>query len=112
MAEYERGGAELERRWAELVEHDPARGTTSAPRDAERVTRRTRLSADRLSGVLTHIADALERTACLADEHAERCERAKKSRAAADEREAARRAREAAQRARSQAEEWLKLGGT
>src|SRR5438105_965473 len=76
---------------------------------AERVVGRTRVSAARLSSVLSRTADALEVSAALADAHAERHQRAGRSDDATEERRTAGRAREAARRARSHAEEWLEL---
>jgi hypothetical protein len=104
MAEFERHGAVLERRWAELAEWD---GVDRSTAPGERVIDHTRRGAKPLSGVLTRMADALDRTASLADEHAIRREKAGRSDDAAAEREAAKRARTAAQRARSQAAQWL-----
>lgn len=107
MAQYEQSGAELERRWAKLVEPN---GPRSASRAAEFVAGRTRLSAGRLSNILIQSAEALERTAGLADQRAKTCERGGKGRDAANERQAAQRAREFAQHARSEAEKWQKMG--
>jgi hypothetical protein len=107
MAEYERRGAALERRWAELAEGNaPPRGTVGT---AELVWSRTRQSARQLSAVLDRTAAALQRTAELSAEHAQRREQQGRASDAAEEREAAERAREASQRARAQAEKWLKL---
>ena len=60
MAEYERGGAALERRWAELVDSTTPNGTTCA---AESVIAHARQGAKDLSAMLTRTATALERTA-------------------------------------------------
>jgi hypothetical protein len=105
MAEYERRGAELEPRWAELVDPSPAQ---SMIRDAGVVLRQTRRDAKQLSAVLTRTANELERSAGLAEAHARRREQAGQSDDAIEERQAAKRAREAAQRALAQADEWLK----
>ena len=105
MAEYERQGAELERRWAELIDSDTGQPATRA---AELVVRRTRQGAEQASGILKQLADALQRSADLAEESAKRLERAGRSADAGADRQAATRAREAAKRARSQAEAWLK----
>lgn len=104
MADYERRGATLERRWADLV--DPSK-PASAARGADLVLEQARQGAKQLSTILARTADALERTAELAETHAQTSAQAGGDNAA-EEREAAARAREAAQRARSQAEEWLK----
>ena len=108
MALYERNGAELERRWAELTEPNAAQGQTRA---AELVIKHTQQGAKRIAGILTQLAITLDRSAGLAEEHAERREQAGRSDDAEQERQAARHARDAAQRARSQAEQWLKLTG-
>ena len=107
MAQHERHGAELERRWVELT--DPA-AVHGEIRTAELVRRHTRQGAKQASGILTQLADTLERSAGLADEHAQRWEQTGRTADAADERQAAKRAREAAQRARWQAEEWRRIG--
>ena len=107
MAEYERHGAELERRWAELIDDpDVARTDASA---AELVRRHTRQAAKHGSWILMQLANTLERSAGLAEKHAQRREQAGRADDAAAERRAAKRAHEAAQRARSQAEEWLEM---
>jgi len=106
MAEYERRGAALERRWVELVADDKGLRTVPA---AELVISHARQGAKQLSAVLSRTADALERSAGLAEEHAQRRDRAGQSDDAAVERQAAEHAREGARRARSQAEEWLML---
>jgi hypothetical protein len=97
----------LERRWADLA--DPHEVHSEA-RTAELVMRHTRQGAKQASGILTQLAKTLDKSAGLADEHAQRREKAGRTDDAADERQAAERAREAAQRARRQAEEWLKIG--
>lgn len=107
IAEYERLGADLERWWGELADPNGARrlantGGLTALED-------TREGARRLAATLTETAKALERSALLAEGHAERRQEAGRSDDAAQERQAGERAHEAAQRARSQAEEWLKL---
>jgi hypothetical protein len=53
------------------------------------------------------LANTLERTAVLADEHARRHERMGRTDHASKERHAARQARERAEHARSEAEHWL-----
>ena len=106
MAEYELHGAELERRWAELIDDpDVAHTETSA----ELVKRHTRQAAKHGSWILMQLANTLERSAGLAEKHAQRREQAGRADDAAAERRAAKRAHEAAQRARSQAEEWLEM---
>jgi hypothetical protein len=99
MADYERLGAELEVRWAELA--DPNAG------GSRQLTREIQRGAERASGILTQLAHTLEKSAELADVHADRREASGLSDAAADERQVAMRARQAAQRARSQAAHWL-----
>jgi hypothetical protein len=108
LAEYERRGAELEYRWADLIDPDPAH---SEIRTADLITGHTRQTAETASGILTQLANTLKRTAELAEEHAERRERAGQTGDAAKEHQAAQRARDAAQRARSQADQWLRLLG-
>lgn len=66
--------------------------------------------AEQLSEVLRRPARALESSAGLAEEHAQRQERNGRGDAAAEERRAASRARHAAARARLRAEESFKLG--
>jgi hypothetical protein len=105
MAEYERRGASLERRWAELADGDTPRGTIGT---AEQVLSRTRQSAKQLSAMLDRTAATLLRTAELSTEHALRREQQGQASGAVEERQAAERAREAARRARAHAEEWLK----
>lgn len=102
MAAYERHGAELERRWAELVAPDSARGEGDV---AEEVMAHTQQSVKTASSILTQLAATLDRTAALAEAHAERHEQVGRTEGAHKEREAAQHAREAAQRARSQAEQ-------
>jgi hypothetical protein len=106
LAEYERGGATLERRWADLVDADAAHGPA---RGAGIVLRHIRLGAKQLSANLARTAEALERSANLAEQHAQRREQSQQIDDAAQERKAAQRAREAAGHARAQAEEWLKI---
>ena len=107
MAEYERHGAELERRWAELIgDPDVAHTETGA---SELAMRHTRQAAKHGSWILMQLANTLERSAALAEKHAQRREQAGRADDAAAERRAAKRAHEAAQRARSQAEEWLEM---
>ena len=76
---------------------------------AERVVGETGVRAAQLASVLRRTAVTLERSAALADAHAERYEQAKRSNDAAQERRVAGRAREAARQARWHAEEWLEL---
>jgi hypothetical protein len=106
LAAYERLGAELERRWAELIDPD----ADSEARAAELVTRHTRQGAKQASAVLMQLATTLERSAGLAEEHAQRRERAGRADDAVAEHKAAQRARQAAERARSQADEWMRVG--
>jgi hypothetical protein len=73
-----------------------------------RTASQTREQAKQLASTLTRTAEALETSAALAREHAERHERAGRSDAALKERQAAEHAWEAAQRARLTAEQWLK----
>ena len=105
MAAYERRGAELERRWAELTDSPAEHGGADA---AEHVKAHTRQGAETVSSILMQLADALERTAALAEEHAQRHERLGRTDHALKERQAARQAREKAQRARSEAQQWLR----
>jgi hypothetical protein len=107
MAEYERLGAELERWWGELVDPNGARRVTSVGRRT--AVQHTREGARRLSLTLTETANALERSASLAEGHARRREQAGRTEDAAEERQARERAHGAAERARSQAAQWLKL---
>jgi hypothetical protein len=106
MAKYERHGAELERRWADLVDPDPAHRETRA---AEQVMRHTREGATHASTILTRLAKTLDKSARMAELHAARREHAGHSDDAATELQSAKRARTAARRARSQAEQWLKV---
>ena len=76
---------------------------------AESEVARTRLTARDVASVFGRTARTLERSATLAEEHAERRERAGLKEAATEERRAARRAHDAAARARAEAEKWLKL---
>jgi hypothetical protein len=71
---------------------------------ASAVRGRMREIAEDLAIVLRQSADTLEHSAMLADEHAQRRERAGHSAGALEERNAAQRARQAAQRARSRAQ--------
>lgn len=102
LADYERHGAELERQWAgaaiELVT-DRAESTRSL----------TRKQAEHLSAELDRAAEALEKTASLADQHARRRREAGKSEGEQEERRVADRARKYALRARAQAQEWRNL---
>ena len=105
MAEYERHGAELELRWAELIENPDVGDTQTSA--AELVMRHTRQSAKGGARILMQLANTLERSAGLAEKDAQRREQAGQADDAAAVHHAAERAREVAQRARSQAEEWL-----
>jgi hypothetical protein len=104
MAEYERRGAELERRWGALTEPNTAH---SGLRAAELARKRTRESAGQASRLLTLLAKSLERSARLAEELT-RIEQTGSGEGAAPDGEVANRAREEAQRVRRQAEAWLK----
>lgn len=106
MAKYERHGAELELRWADLVDPDPNR---RAIRAAELVLRDTQRGAKHASTILTRLANTLERSARIAEGHAVTREQTGRSDDAAQERRSAQRARTAARSARSQAEHWLKV---
>ena len=84
------------------------RETAERDRHAERATRVTRQTAERLSATLSRAADALADSARLAEEHAVR--QVGRSEAVADqERRVAARARAAADRARQHAEEWMNV---
>jgi hypothetical protein len=72
LAEYERHGAQLERRWAELIDPKPA---DRAARNAERARSLTRTNAEHVSSALNRTADALENAAAIAEEHARTRER-------------------------------------
>jgi len=65
MAAYERSGAELERRWAELTEQDADHMDTRA----DLVVRHTEQGAKKAASLLAQLADSLERSAELATEH-------------------------------------------
>jgi hypothetical protein len=104
MAEYERQGAVLERRWADLVEHDLSRSASQA---AEAIRGLTRQRVEQVCQVLTRLAATLEKSAELADQHAQRC--VADGLSPAEEQDAATRARASAQRARDQAAEWVKV---
>lgn len=108
MADYEQLGAQLELRWAELTDPSAVRGDSSG---SEQVRRDTQHGAKTASWILSELAMTLDRSAALADEHAERRQAAGFYDAAADERRVAKRAREAAERARSQADQWRELHG-
>jgi hypothetical protein len=102
MADYERQGAVLERRWGKLVE--PAPPSASA---AESIRRQVRENAQSLADCLSRTATLLEESATLAEEQSVRtnipAERAAK------EARVAQSARQAAERARDQAGEWSRL---
>lgn len=100
MAAYERLGAELESRWAELVDPGP---TDSGTRAAQLVVRQTRQGVKQLCGILTQLAITLERSAELAEAHGRRRAQAGRGNDAAAERRAAKLALETAQWARPQA---------
>ena len=76
---------------------------------AETAASRTRVTARDVASLLARTAEVLEHSAALAEEHAERRERAGRIDSAAEERRVAWRAHEAAARARAKAEEWLEL---
>jgi len=80
-----------------------------ASEKAERAVSEKQVTERDLVSVLHRAADALEQSATLAEQHAERREQAGRQEAAAEERRAARRAHEAAAHARARAEEWLRL---
>ena len=73
--------------------------------DADRAITHTRVSAQRLSRVLGRAAEAFEKSAALAEQHAQRRAKAGRSSEADDERRAAEWARQAAERARLRAAE-------
>ena len=106
LAGYERQGAELEIKWAELMESQPVQPTLTAAESAKSSTRR---NAEHLSLELDRTAQALEKTAVIAQEHARRKEQDGQSDGAADELKVAERALSYAARARSQSEEWRRL---
>jgi hypothetical protein len=108
FGDYERVGAEIERRWAELSEKDAHRD--AAPAGAV-VVRHTLRAAENTSVLLAQLADTLARSAQLAEEHARRQEHGGNSGDAGKERDAAKRARELAEHARSQARRWRELVG-
>lgn len=108
MAAHERLGAEFERRWADLTDPKTAH---SRVRTADNLIGHTRRGAKTASGLLTQIANTLERTAGLVEQHAHRHEQAERSDDAERGHHAAGHAREAARRARSQAEQWFTLVG-
>jgi hypothetical protein len=76
---------------------------------AGRAVSQMRTTARDLAAVLGRTAEALEQSAILAEQHAQRREQAGRPEAAAEERRAAERAHEAAARARARVEEWRKL---
>lgn len=84
-------------------------GVEGAVTVAQRAAVRAHEHAGHLSRLLTRTAAALEQTARLADEHAERRESSGQPDDAAHERELAVRARLAAHRAQSQAARWGEL---
>lgn len=107
MAAYERHGAELERRWAELgVE------TEVAPPVPELgpVLRDVHQNASHLVALLSRSAELFEQSAALAEEHATHPAIIVAGHEA-DERRTAERAREAARRARAHAEQFAVLSG-
>jgi hypothetical protein len=65
------------------------------------------VSAEHRASILSRTAAALETSAALAEDHADRHALAGRNDDAAQERQAADRARQAARRARSRAEQWL-----
>lgn len=78
---------------------------------AQTLARETRRGARDLGFILNRMATALEQSARLADQHAERQAQGGRPEVAAEERRAARRAREASQLARERAVRLLDLGG-
>lgn len=76
----------------------------------ERLRTQALEQAENMSVLLRRTARALESSAALAEEHAQRHDRSGHGDTAADERRAANRARQAAARARSRADNWLKVG--
>lgn len=105
LAEYARQGAELELRWAKMMDPEPVDRAVSEAESARGVTQK---SAEHLSVVLNQMAEALDQAAAVAERHAQSRDQAER-REAADERRAADRARECARRARSHAEEWRRI---
>jgi hypothetical protein len=83
-----------------------AESAESALQSAELAQSRARERALGLASVLRHTAHTLDRSADLAEEHAQRYERNGKHMAAQQERQAADRARMAAEQARQHAEQW------
>ena len=79
-----------------MMDLDPAQRMRAA-------AERTHQNAQNFAHILLRVAEALERSATLADEHAQRNRQAGHPAGAVDEQNAAKRAREAAQRARSRA---------
>lgn len=106
LAEHERAGAKLERRWGALVDGEEPDTPGHA---AGRLLGEMRQGARQLATNLSRTAEALERSAQLAEQHAERREETHGPGQGAEERRAAEVTYEAAERARSQAAEWLSL---
>lgn len=94
--------------WHDLVGQMDMEAMKRAAATADRVQRETREEALRVSLVMSRTAAALERSAALAEAHAQRRERAG-GEGAAEERAAAKRAHEGARRARLYAERWRNL---
>ena len=96
--------------------HDGSRMDADAAEGSENVAQHAagtaREHAERLSSVLIRTAEVMEQSAALADQHADRRERAGRTDDAALEHEIADRAREAAGRARANANEYLRLAGS
>jgi hypothetical protein len=105
IADFERHGAALERRWARIV--DPT-GSPTTRRTSELIVGRTREGARALSERLSLAAEALEISADLAEVLAKRRQASGEEVSAEQERLSADNTREAARRARSEAEKWLK----
>ena len=74
---------------------------------ADTAASQARVTARDAASLLARTAEVLERSAALAQEHAERRERAGRPESAAEERRVAKRAYAAAARARARAEQWL-----
>ncbi len=100
MAEYERHGGELERSWARLTDPDSPQTEIQT---ADAVRRHTRKGAEQAVENLMQLAETLERSAGLAEEHARRREREGRNDQAGEERAAGEFAHDAARRARAQA---------
>lgn len=96
----------MERRWADLAD---ANSRQPEARAGNVLVTRAQQGARELSQIMSRTADALEKSAHLADQHAQRREQAEQGDDAAEERRVADQTREAARQARSNAEQWLKI---